>query len=97
MPIRQITIIGTGLIGGSLGLALKKRKFTGRIVGCDRAPVLERAQEKGTIDVGFTNPADSIRGSSLVVLATPVIARPTRVHVSRERNARVMSAKAAFK
>jgi prephenate dehydrogenase len=74
LPIRQITLVGTGLIGGSLGLALKKRKFTGRIVGCDRAPVLERAQEKGTIDVGFTNPADSIRGSSLVVLATPVIA-----------------------
>ena len=44
MPIRHITIIGTGLIGGSLGLALKKRKFAGRIVGCDRAPVLERAR-----------------------------------------------------
>ena len=27
MPIRQITIIGTGLIGGSLGLALRKKKF----------------------------------------------------------------------
>lgn len=74
MPIRQITIVGTGLIGGSLGLALKKRKFAGRIVGCDRPPVLERAQEKGAIDTGFTNPADAIRGSSLVVLATPVIA-----------------------
>lgn len=74
MPIRQITIIGNGLIGGSLGLALKKRKFTGRIVGCDRPAVLERAQEKGAIDAGFTNPADAIRGSLLVVLATPVIA-----------------------
>lgn len=74
MPIRQITIVGNGLIGGSLGLALKKRKFTGRIIGCDRPPVLERAQEKGAIDAGFTNPADAIRGSSLVVLATPVIA-----------------------
>ena len=36
MPIRQITIIGTGLIGGSFALALRKRKFAGRIVGCDR-------------------------------------------------------------
>jgi prephenate dehydrogenase len=34
MPIRQITIIGTGLIGGSFELALKKRGFQGRIVGC---------------------------------------------------------------
>jgi prephenate dehydrogenase len=74
LAIRQITIIGTGLIGGSLGLALKKRKFTGRIVGCDRAPVLERAQEIGAIDTGATNPADAIRGSSVVVLATPVVA-----------------------
>ena len=73
MPIRQITIIGNGLIGGSLGLALKKRKFTGRIIGCDRAPVLERAQLKGAIDTGFTNPADAVRGSSVIVLATPVL------------------------
>ncbi len=74
MPIRQITIIGNGLIGGSLGLALKKRNFTARIIGCDRAPVLERAQLKGAIDTGFTNPADAVRGSSVIVLATPVLA-----------------------
>jgi prephenate dehydrogenase len=72
--IRQITIIGNGLIGGSLGLALKKRKFSGRIIGCDRAPVLERAQEKGAIDTAITNPADAVQGSSVVVLATPVVA-----------------------
>jgi prephenate dehydrogenase len=72
--IRQITIIGTGLIGGSLGLALKKRKFSGRIIGCDRAPVLERAQEKGAIDAAITNPADAVQGSAVVVLATPVVA-----------------------
>ncbi|HZS99275.1 MAG TPA: prephenate dehydrogenase [Terriglobales bacterium] len=73
LSIRQITIIGTGLIGGSLALALKKRKYAGRIVGCDRAPVLERAQEVGAIDTGATNPADAIRGSGIVVLATPVV------------------------
>jgi len=74
MPIRQITIVGNGLIGGSLGLALKKHKFRGRIVGSDRAPVLERAQEKGAIDEGYTNPADAVHGSDVVVLATPVLA-----------------------
>jgi prephenate dehydrogenase len=72
MPIRQITIIGTGLIGGSLGLALKKRDFTGRIIGCDRAPVLERARAKGAIDEGHVHPADAARGSQVIVLATPV-------------------------
>jgi prephenate dehydrogenase len=74
MAIRQITIIGTGLIGGSLGLALKKRKFGGQIVGCDRVPVLERAREVGAIDNGLPNAADAVRGSQVVVLATPVIA-----------------------
>jgi prephenate dehydrogenase len=74
MPIRQITIIGTGLIGGSLGLALKKQKFLRKIVGCDRAPVLERARDLGAIDEGHTNPSDAVRGSQVVVLATPVSA-----------------------
>jgi prephenate dehydrogenase len=73
MAFKQVTIVGTGLIGGSLGLALKKRRLAGRIVGCDRAPVLERAQGCGAIDSGTTHPADAVRGSDLVVLATPVL------------------------
>jgi prephenate dehydrogenase len=72
MAIDQITIVGTGLIGGSLGLALKKHRFPGRIVGCDRAPVLEKAREQGAIDAGTTNPADAARHSDIVVLAAPV-------------------------
>jgi prephenate dehydrogenase len=74
MSFRQITIIGTGLMGGSLGLALKKHGFAGRIVGCDRAPLLERAREKGAINEGHTNPFDAVRGSQVIVLATPVSA-----------------------
>jgi prephenate dehydrogenase len=74
MAIRQITIIGTGLIGGSLALALKKRKFSGRIVGCDRDATLEKARNRGAIDEGFANPGDAVRGSQVVVLATPVLA-----------------------
>ena len=74
MPIRQITIIGTGLIGGSFALALRKRRFAGRIVGCDRESALKRAKMCGVIDNGFTEPVDAVRGSQLVVLATPVLA-----------------------
>ena len=73
MGFKQVTIIGTGLIGGSLGLALKKRRLAGRIIGCDRAPALKRAQACGAIEAGNSNPADAVRGSDLVVLATPVI------------------------
>src|SRR6204780_3823977 len=74
MAIRQITIVGTGLIGGSLALGLKKRKFAGRIVGCDREATLEKARNRGAIDDGFANPGDAVRGSQVVVLATPVLA-----------------------
>jgi prephenate dehydrogenase len=74
MAIRQITIIGTGLIGGSFALALRKRKFAGRIVGCDREPALKKAKTRGVIDSGVVEPADAVRGSQLVVLATPVLA-----------------------
>jgi prephenate dehydrogenase len=74
MAIRQITIIGTGLIGGSLALALRKAKFAGRIVGCDRESTLEKAHNRGAIDEGTANPGDAVRGSQVVVLATPVLA-----------------------
>lgn len=74
MPIRQITIIGTGLIGGSFALALRKRRFAGRIVGCDRESALKKAKMCGVIDNGFVEPADAVRGSQLVMLATPVLA-----------------------
>jgi prephenate dehydrogenase len=74
MAIRQITIVGNGLIGGSLGLALKKHKFRGRIVGCDREATLERALARGAIDEGASDPGDAVRGSQVVVLAAPVLA-----------------------
>jgi len=72
MPIRQITIIGTGLIGGSFGLALKKRRFPGKIIGCDSPGVLERALKCGAIDEGHALPVDAARGSDVVLLAAPV-------------------------
>lgn len=71
-PIRQITIIGTGLIGGSFALALHKSGFRGRILGCDREPVLEQAGKRGAIDAGFGDPSEAARGSDVIVLATPV-------------------------
>ena len=70
--MRQITIVGTGLIGGSLGLALKKHGFTGRIVGCDRATVLARARSRGAIDVGIQDATQACENSDAIVLATPV-------------------------
>ena len=70
--MKQITIIGTGLIGGSFALAVKKRGLVQRVVGCDRAEVLAWARELNAIDDGVLDPVKACEGSQLVVLATPV-------------------------
>jgi prephenate dehydrogenase len=72
MSIRQITIIGTGLIGGSFGLAVKAKGFRGKIIGCDSKHVLAKAKRKRAIDRGNSDPVDACEGSDLVLLATPV-------------------------
>ncbi|HXU15103.1 MAG TPA: prephenate dehydrogenase [Terriglobales bacterium] len=72
MSIRQITIIGTGLVGGSFGLAVKANGFRGKIVGCDRKDVLTKARRKHAIDVGIADPVEAVRGSDVVLLAVPV-------------------------
>ena len=70
--IRQITIIGTGLIGGSFALAIRRAGFHGRVIGCDREPVLAQARERGAIDATFADPSEAARGSDVILLATPV-------------------------
>lgn len=70
--IRQITVIGTGLIGGSFALAVREAGFHGRVVGCDREPVLAQARQRHIIDDSFADPADAARGSDVILLATPV-------------------------
>lgn len=70
--IRQITIVGTGLIGGSFALAARQAGFSGRVIGCDRETVLEQARKRGAIDAGFSDPAEAARGADVILLATPV-------------------------
>jgi len=72
MPIDQITIVGTGLIGGSLGLALKHAGFAGNIVGCDRRRVLELATARGAIDRAEADLDRAVVRSDVIVLAMPV-------------------------
>lgn len=72
MSIRQITIIGTGLIGASFGLAAKATGFRGKIVGCDSKPILAKAKRKRAIDEAVSNPLEACKGSDVVLLAAPV-------------------------
>ncbi len=71
---KSITIVGVGLIGGSLAMALRKSGFEGRIRGVSRPEPLEEAIGKGLIDEGFDYQqlGEAVSGSQLVVLATPI-------------------------
>ncbi len=72
-PIRQITICGVGLIGGSLGLALRKAGYRGRIVGHGRPVTLEKAVRLGAIDSGSPNMAEAVADADVVYLSTPIL------------------------
>ena len=72
MRINQITIVGTGLIGGSLGLALRQNGFAGTIVGCDKRAVLDLALERKAIDRAEAELELAVVGSDVIVFATPV-------------------------
>ena len=78
--LRRITIWGVGLIGGSLGLALKKNGFQGQRVGLGRnIGRLENALARDAVDVVTTELAEGIRESDLIVLCTPVELIPVLV------------------
>lgn len=72
MNFARISIIGTGLIGASFALAIRRAGFTGEIVGCDREAVLSRARQLKIIDQAVAVPEEAVKGSDLIVLATPV-------------------------
>ncbi len=75
MTIQRITIVGTGLIGASAGLALRAARFPGEIVGWDRHPSqIEIALERGAIDVTAADPIAAALSSDLILLSGPVFA-----------------------
>ena len=69
----NVTIIGVGLIGGSLAKILKAKNLAGRITGAGRSnATLEQALELGVIDRRGRSAASAVEDADLVVLATPV-------------------------
>jgi prephenate dehydrogenase len=73
MAIETLTIIGVGLIGGSIGLAAKRRGFCRRVLGVGRQEeTLARAQVLGAIDLGFLDGDKALAESDLAVFCTPV-------------------------
>jgi prephenate dehydrogenase len=71
--IRQLSIIGVGLIGGSLARALREAGACAEVVGSGRRPEhLARAVELGVIDRFDTDPARAVAGADMVVVAVPL-------------------------
>jgi prephenate dehydrogenase len=71
-PFRRIAIVGVGLIGGSIALAVKRRWPAVHVVGVDRQSVLQTARQTGVIDHGSEG-LEAVDGAQLVILAAPVL------------------------
>lgn len=73
LHFKQVAIVGVGLIGGSLGMVLKRQGLADSVVGIGRrVENLKAAVALGAIDRFVSEAAAGVRGSDLVVLATPV-------------------------
>ena len=71
--IRRLTVIGVGLIGGSLARALRQAGAVGEIVGCGRSrDNLEKARALGVIDRYSQSVAEAVAGADMVFLGVPL-------------------------
>lgn len=69
----KIAILGLGLMGTSLALALKKRGFSGCISGFARREETRlQAQEAGVVDDVHAEPAEAVRDADIVVVCVPI-------------------------
>lgn len=73
--IHRISILGTGLLGTSVGLALKAAGFQGSIAGWNRSPdQAQLAMQMGAIDSVAEDPINVAKGSQITLLAVPIFA-----------------------
>lgn len=76
VPIKQVTLVGVGLIGASLGLALRRKGFQGELVGVDAEDPIRVALQRRAIDRGFAREelAEAVAQADLIFLCTPILA-----------------------
>lgn len=73
----RITIIGVGLIGGSIGLAVKKKRLAKEVIGVfRRRSTAERALRHNAVDKTAMTVRDGVKDADLIILATPVSSIP---------------------
>jgi prephenate dehydrogenase len=70
---QKITLVGVGLLGGSIGLAAKQRGLAGRVCGyVRRAASVTECQKAGAVDEATTDLLLAVEGADMVVLCTPL-------------------------
>jgi prephenate dehydrogenase len=73
VQFQKITIIGVGLLGGSIGLAVKRRKLAREVAGfVRRAASLKDCEKAGAVDFATTDLLAAVSNSDLVILCTPL-------------------------
>src|SRR6476619_2443087 len=75
LPVRwkKVTLAGVGLLGGSLGLALKQRKLADLVVGfVRRKESIKECESHGAVDSATLDLHEAISGAELIVLCTPI-------------------------
>ena len=73
MHWQKVALIGVGLLGGSLGLALKQRRLAKSVVGYVRRPAsIVECESLGVVDRAMTDLPEAIRDADLVILCTPL-------------------------
>lgn len=69
----KVAIVGVGLIGGSIGLAIKKKKVADTVIGVfRRRSTLQKALKSHAVDFGTLNLKEGVKDADLIIIATPV-------------------------
>ena len=71
-PFQRVSILGTGLIGGSFALALREHFPLARIMGFDRDPALREALDRRAIDDSSNDLAAAVSSADLIYIALPI-------------------------
>lgn len=80
MKLRSVAIVGLGLMGSSLGAALRRRAPRINVIGVSRSAVkIREAKRQKIIHAGSTSLAKAVSGADLIVICTPVRTIPDLV------------------
>ena len=71
--LEKVCIVGLGLIGGSIGMAIRKKRLALKVYGLVRREAsIEEARRYSAVDTATMDPRKAVTGADMIILATPV-------------------------